>query len=72
MKDLSINLAPELRGVVSERDVLNMLRALDQKIYASELYVDSQYLKKLMAQAIAAEANRNRYVQAWNIAFKKL
>lgn len=72
MKNLNITLSNEVKEIITEHDVLNMLKALDKRVYADSLHVDAEYLKVLLAEALAVEASKNRYIQVWNIAFSKL
>jgi len=72
MQNLTITLSQELNGIVTEHDVRNMLKAVNADFYVEEIYIDEARLKLLMERARAVEANRNRFVEAWEIAFTKL
>lgn len=73
MKNLNITLSNEVEELITEHDVLNMLKASGRRVYADSLHVDAEYLKVLLAEAREAEAKRNRlYIQVWDIAWSKL
>ena len=72
MKDSIIRLCPETAKVFTVSDIRNMYRALDEMPLSKELYVTLPMAKRLCERAIAAEALKNRYIEVWNIAFKKL
>lgn len=72
METTIIKLSPEVAQVFTVSDIRHMYKALGEEPMSKELYVTLPMARDLCRRAIAAEALKNRYIQVWNIAFKKL
>ena len=63
---MKIVLDEGVKSIVTESEVLNMLKAVGLKYYVDELFIDEARLRLLTTKAIEVERARNREVQSWN------
>jgi hypothetical protein len=63
---MKIVLDESVKGVVTEADVLHMLKAVGLKYYVDELFIDRARLALLTNRAIDVERKRKRSVVLWN------
>ncbi len=62
---MKIVLDESVRTIVSESDVLHMLKAVGFKCYADELFIDEARLRVLVNRAAVLEKTRSRTVEMW-------
>ena len=63
---MKIVLDERVKSIVTESDVLHMLKAVGVKYYVDELFIDVARLRLLTDRAIHVERKRNRVVALWN------
>jgi hypothetical protein len=63
---MKILLDEKVKSIVTESDVLNMLKAVGVKYYVDELFIDIARLRLLTSRAVEIERKRNRSVALWN------
>lgn len=62
---MRIVLDESVRAIVSESDVLHMLKAVGFKYYVDELFIDEARLRVLVDRATVLEKTRSRTVEMW-------